>query len=80
MEIAKIEEIKNKNENKHCPIEEMLHQLGYNHQPKRYLFIPIKDKNGIPKDKFLEIVEGGTIHKQLLNGGTKLPVCWIVEE
>lgn len=56
----------------------MLHKFG--HKPKRKLFIPVKDINGIVKDKFLVITEGGTIHKQLFNCGTKLPNCWIIEE
>ena len=56
----------------------MLHKFG--HKPKKKLFIPIKDKMGIQKDKFLVITEGGTIHKQLLNGGTELPNCWMIEK
>ena len=47
---------------------------------KRILYIPVKDKNGIQKDKFLRISEGGEIHKKLLGAGTKLPNCWIVEQ
>ena len=53
-------------------------QLG--HKPKRIIFIPVKGKNGISKDKFLRLVENGPIYKQILGSGTKLPACWIVEE
>jgi hypothetical protein len=55
----------------------MLHEFG--HKPKRYLYIPVKDINGIVKDKYLKIVESGSIYKKLLNGDTKIPNCWIIE-
>jgi len=49
-------------------------------QSKKYFYIQIKDKNGILTDKSLRIVEGSQLHKKLLNNGSKLPMCWIVEE
>lgn len=57
-----------------CPICD----LG--HKPKKVFYIPFKDKNGIPIDKALKVVEGSQLHKKLLDSGTELPMCWIVEE
>lgn len=39
---------------------------------KKTLYIPIKDKNGLQKDKVLKVIEGSTIHKKLLNLGVNL--------
>jgi hypothetical protein len=57
-----------------CSISE----LGY--KPKKVFYFPLKDKNGTPTDKSLKVVEGSSLHKKLLSDGTKLPICWIVEE
>lgn len=38
-------------------------------QPKKIFFIPVKDKNGNVKDKFLRVVEGGGLHKKLIEIG-----------
>jgi hypothetical protein len=57
-----------------CPFD----KLGL--ESKKVFYIPIKDKNGIPIDKSLRVVEGSQLHKKLLDSGTKLPMCWIVEE
>lgn len=57
-----------------CPICD----LG--HKPKKIFYIPVKDKNGTSKDKFLRVTKDSELYKKLLNGGTKLPMCWIVEE
>jgi hypothetical protein len=56
----------------------LIEQLGL--KSKKVFYIPIKDKNGISLDKSLRVVEGSKLHKKLLNGGTELPKCWIVEE
>ncbi len=57
-----------------CPIE----QLGL--KSKKVFYVSIKDKNGIPLDKSLRVVEGSQLHKKLLDSGAELPMCWIVEE
>jgi hypothetical protein len=57
-----------------CPISD----LG--HKPKKVFYIPIKDKNGTPKKKFLRVTEGSDLHKKLLGSRIKLPMCWIIEE
>lgn len=57
-----------------CPIRELGHKV------KKVFYIPVKDKNGLLVDKPLRVVEGSELHKKLLNGGTELPKCWIVEE
>ena len=59
---------------KTCPICD----LG--HETKKVLFIPVKDENGIVKDKYLRVVEGGKLYKMILGDGNKLPNCWIVDE
>lgn len=42
--------------------------------PKRKIMIPVRDINGIPQNKFLEVTENGTLHhKILLICGGKLP-------
>jgi hypothetical protein len=56
-----------------CPFE----QLGL--ESKKVFYIPIKDKNGIPMDRSMRVVEGSSLHKKLLDTGTKLPM-WIVQE
>jgi hypothetical protein len=46
----------------------------YGITPKGKILIPVRDVNGVPQDKFLEVTEGGAIHKKLLElGGGKLP-------
>lgn len=57
-----------------CPFD----KLGL--KSKKVFYIPLKDKHGNPIDKSLKVVEGSHLHKKLLDGGTKLPMCWIVEE
>jgi hypothetical protein len=41
---------------------------------KRVIFIPIKDKSGLYKDKLLRITEGSKLHKKIVDiSGGKLP-------
>lgn len=40
---------------------------------KTVLFIPVLDKNGFPKNKWLRVIEGGEIYKKLIGTATKLP-------
>lgn len=48
-------------------IEKAKQQANKQGQLKEYLFIPVKDQNGIPKDKFLKIRKNGPIHKKIIN-------------
>lgn len=54
-----------------CPIN----KIGLN--PQRTLYIPVKDVNGIKKDKYLRIVENGELHNQLLNSYPDLDFKYI---
>ncbi len=46
---------------------------------KRVIYIPVKNNNGINKDKVLMVIEGGTIHKKLLQLGVKLSNICVIE-
>lgn len=53
-------------------------QLGI--KSKKVFYVPVKDKNGLPKDKFLKVTEGSELYNKLLGDNNKLPNCWIIEE
>ena len=48
-------------------------------KPNKYIHIPVKDKYGIPKWKYMEILVGGDLHKKLLSYESDLSKCYIVE-
>lgn len=50
-----------------CPFE----QRGI--KPIKRFYIPVKDYNGIPMDKYMVVTEGGKIYNQIMEGRDTFP-------
>lgn len=47
---------------------------------KKVLFIPVKDMNGVPQQKYMQVTEGSALHKKLLSVNGKLPEHIVIEK